>query len=119
MQNSSIILRPINKSDFSSLDQHFGATSVYKKPLKLWDQYLSEQQNKIRAVRVVTLNNQVIGFGTLKFDSAYPYFKSKNIPEINDVLIAPEFRNKGYARALIKSLEEIAKQKKYTKVGIA
>lgn len=42
----------------------------------------------------------------LKMKSEYPYFLANNIPEINDLNVFPEFRNKGIAGCIIDELEK-------------
>ena len=54
----------------------------------------------------------------MKYHSDYPYFRSKKIPEINDLLIAKEYRRQGYGEALITALEIIAKEHGFKIIGL-
>ena len=65
----NFIIRDLEKKDFNDLNLNFGATSVYKKPITLWGEYLNQNSLGIRLVKVIELNEKVIGFGTLKFSS--------------------------------------------------
>lgn len=117
--NDNFIIRNMTEKDFPDLDNYFGTQTIYKKAKDHWINYLKDHENKIRIVQVVELNNHVIGFGTLKFKSDYQYFFKNNIPEINDILVAPEFRRKGIGKELVKSFEHVAKQNDFPQIGLA
>ncbi len=93
--------------------------TVYKKPVSLWDDYLNFQEQNQRAIRVVQIDHQVVGICTLKWLSDYPSFAVQNIPEINDLLVAPNHRNQGIGRALITALEDVARLSDYRHIGLA
>lgn len=113
------IIRELTRNDFHDLDHKFGATSVYKRSLELWEKYLHQQQTKERLVKVVEVANHAIGIGTLKIVSDYSQFKIENIPEINDVVIDAEYHGLGIGYALIQSFEQGAKELGYKKIGLA
>jgi hypothetical protein len=51
--------------------------------------------------------------------SEYPYFLANNIPEINDLNVFPEFRNKGIAGSIIDELEkEISETHETIGIGV-
>lgn len=50
-----------------------------------------------------------VGYITLKLHSDYPPFRKNNIPEINDLNVLPEFRNKGVGSKLLSLAEEHSK----------
>ncbi len=112
-------LRPLQKTDFNDLNKAFGAKTVYKKSVSLWNDCLKFQEQNQRAIRVAQINHQVVGICTLKWLSDYPSFAVQNIPEINDLLVAPHHRNQGVGRALITALEEVARSNGYQQIGLA
>lgn len=112
-------IRDLKENDFTDLNLNFGSTSVYKKPITLWDDYLKQHRAKTRLVKVIEAKEKVIGFGTLKFSSDYQDFRLKNIPEINDILIAPGDRNKGFGQAIVHALELEAKKLGHVVIGLA
>ena len=113
------IIRDLDEKDFNDLDLNFGASSVYKKPITHWDEYLNQNSLGTRLVKVIEMNEKVIGFGTLKFSSDYINFRLQNIPEINDILIAPGDRNKGFGQAIVHALELEAKKLGHVVIGLA
>lgn len=114
-----VLIRDIKQRDFSNLEKYFGEHKIYKKPKNHWENYLNEHAKGNRIVKSVELNDEVIGFGTLKFKSDYAHFQKNNIPEINDILIAPDFRKLGFGRALVEALEYAAKEIGFAKIGLA
>ncbi|MEA5040462.1 MAG: GNAT family N-acetyltransferase [Clostridiaceae bacterium] len=55
----------------------------------------------------------------LKSGSQYPFFKENNIPEINDLLVHPKFRNQGVGKMLVSEIEkEAAKTYSYIGLGV-
>lgn len=119
IKKNNIVIRDLHQHDFPTLDKHFGATSVYKKPMDLWERYCHQHETKERIVKIIKFNNHVAGFCTLKLNSDYENFRKNNIPEINDLLIAPDYRNQGLGQALVESLESIATSLGYQTIGLA
>ena len=60
----------------------------------------------------------MVGYASLLYYSVYPYFKNTHIPEIHDVWIADTERKKGLGTQLVTSLETLAKEEGFTRVGI-
>ncbi len=83
-----------------------------------WQRYYDEQQKGTRNVYLVEYRHQLVGYGSLLYFSEYPEFKQANIPEIHDVWISQEMRNKGLGTKLILHLEEVAKKEGYHRLGI-
>ncbi len=115
---NKLIIREIKQADFYDLDKHFGALTRYKNSISKWEGYLSDQENKKRIVRVVELENRVIGIGTLKFLSDYSSFQKNNTPEINDLIVADDKQGRGFGTALINEFEMIARDLKYKTIGL-
>ena len=113
-----LVIRPIQQSDFASLNEYFGPSTVYKKTNEQWTKYLEETQKGIRLAVVAEMDSKTIGYATLKFDSEYSPFKDAGIPEINDLGVAPSERNSGVGRTMIEFLEQAAKEKGCTEIGI-
>jgi GNAT superfamily N-acetyltransferase len=114
----SYFIRELVNDDFDDLNKHFGAHTPYKNTRSKWEKYLHLQNIGERSVRVVEKDNQVIGIVTLKYISDYPYFRIHKIPEINDLLIAREYRKQGYGEALISTLENIARSTGHKTIGL-
>ncbi len=67
---------------------------------------------------LATIEDSVVGYGSLVLDSAYPPFRAKGIPEINNLVVAAEFRRHGIGSALIDALEAEARRAGRVEIGI-
>lgn len=111
-------IRKLEQDDFSELNHHFGESSRFKKQPKTWEHYLICQNENTREIRVIAYNSNVIGLGTLVFDSKYPSFQENQIFEINDLLIADPYQGHGLGKILLSSLEDAAREHGAKKVGL-
>lgn len=111
-------IRNLEKSDFPTLEKHFGSRSRFKNSAKKWEDYFRFQKGKIREVRVITYKDKVIGLGTLIFESKYSYFHKNRIFEINDLLIADPYQGHGLGKVLLTSLEDVARDHGAKTVGL-
>lgn len=84
------------------------AFASWPKPITVFEQYLEEQSCGEREVWVALKDNHVAGYVTLKRHSAYPAFRAKNIPEINDLNVLSDYRNQGVGSLLLDIAEQTA-----------
>jgi GNAT superfamily N-acetyltransferase len=112
------IFRRLQKEDIEILgDLHF-PWSTRQQTVDKWTKYMEEQSQGIRISCVILHGNRMSGYGHLLLASPYPSFRNGNIPEINDVWIYEEDRNKGLGTLLIAHLERLAKERGFNQVGI-
>jgi len=71
------------------------------------------------AVLIAEHEKQLVGFGVLNFEPKYNLYQRLNIPEIQDLNVIPEMRQRGIATALVRACEEVAKDKGLEYVGIS
>lgn len=115
--DDKIIIRPMCKADIDIIAiDHCPPWATVQEIEDRWNKYFKEQQGNIRTVGVVEQGKEILGYGSLFLKSEYPHFS--NVPEINDVWIYEEYRNKGLGTKLISWLEAIAKHKGYAEIGI-
>ena len=115
--NSATSIRLLTASDISTIITAFENSGWTSKPQELFEQYLDEQNNNNRICWVVFVEDQFAGYITLKWHSDYKNFAKDNIPEISDLNVLPNFRNKRIGSALIEKCEELAASKSAS-VGI-
>lgn len=89
----------------------------WNKPASIFENYLLEQTDYKRCVWIAWVNDNFVGYVTLKWVSCYQFFAQNNIPEINDLNVLPEFRNQGIGSQLL-ALAEAEAKKKCSYVGL-
>jgi len=75
-------------------------------PESYFQDLLSEQDKDRRIVLVAYSDDDIAGYVTIRWQSDYPPFAEKAIPEINDLRVLPEFRCRGVATALMDEVEK-------------
>jgi GNAT superfamily N-acetyltransferase len=108
--------RSLAQEDIPSIVSAF-AEIGWNKPALLFEKYLEEQENNMRSVWVAFDRKDFIGYVTLKWQSDYLFFKTQNIPEINDLNVLPQFRRQGIGTHLL-GLAETEAQKRSTYIGL-
>lgn len=102
-------IRFLTPSDINMMVKAF-AKVAWNKPASIFENYLLEQEKNERIVWLAFQQETFSGYVTLKWNSAYPYFKEQNTPEINDLNVLPQFRRQGIAAKLLDIAEEKTKQ---------
>lgn len=80
----------------------------WPKHQSLFETYYDEQRNHKRYIWVALINENPVGYVTLKWQSDYKPFQEKNIPEINDLNVLSNYRNQGIGSQLLKTAESAA-----------
>jgi GNAT superfamily N-acetyltransferase len=93
--------------------------SEWKTPESHYWNLLAAQVRGERVFLVAFYKGDVAGFVTIKWQSDYPPFAEKGIPEINDLRVLQVFRRRGMATALMDEVEKrIFKRSKEAGLGV-
>ncbi len=103
------MIRLAKSSDIPLLVKAFKLAN-WEKSVEIFEQYLQEQIANTRKMWVAFFDEQIAGYITLKFNSEYKNFAKSNIPEISDLNILPQYRNKGLGTSLLNQAETEAKK---------
>jgi len=76
------------------------------------------QAQGARDILIVTLDGEDCGYGILNWKPRYALFKRLETPEIQDLNVLPDFRQRGAATALIKYCEDAARERGCEQIGI-
>lgn len=118
-QVKDAVIRTMEKEDIQTLINNFTFPwSSIQATTDKWTGYYHEHQKRVRTVYLVEKGREIIGYASLLRISEYPHFKRANIPEIHDVWIAQDWRNKGFGKMLIQYLEHSARVEGYLQIGI-
>ncbi|WP_407945072.1 GNAT family N-acetyltransferase [Paenibacillus glycinis] len=82
-----------------------------------YDRCLLENISGLRMTLLAFADGQVAGCAHLKYESGYPHFRNRHIPEINDLLVFPAFRKHGVANRLMEEFETIV-NRHHNHIGI-
>lgn len=80
--------------------------------------FWNEAENGQRIILAAWHGAIFCGHVTLIWDSQYPPFSQRRIPEIVDLWVAPEYRRQGIGQELIDDIEEIARTHKCVAIGL-
>lgn len=72
-----------------------------------------------RTILISNFDGRAAGFGILNWHPKYALYKRLGMPEIQDLNVLPEKRQKGVATALILKCEELAREKKCEYIGVS
>lgn len=113
------LIRVMEKNDIEILVNDFCFPwSSIEATAEKWTRCWRENQEGTRTVYLLKKEKQIIGYASLLYVSEYLNFKSTGIPEINDVWIAEEWRNKGFGKMLIRYIEDSARKMGFEQIGI-
>lgn len=114
--NANLIIRLLSGNDVALIAKAF---EKLNKPLRLYERYFQEQVSKIRDVQIAFVEETVAGYLTICWNSTYPPFREKQIPEIVDFNVLPELRRQGIGTALMDKAEnEIARVSSIAGIGV-
>lgn len=84
----------------------------------LWQGYLADAARGSRIVLLAFKARDVVGYGTLLWQSGYSPFKAAGIPEINNLVVAHSARGGGIATAMIGRFEQFATSSGKPAIGL-
>lgn len=85
----------------------------WDKPVEQYEKYLAEQAAGVRDVLVATVDEEFVGYVTVRWESAY----FDGLPEIQDFNVLPPYRRRGIGSGLMDAAEALVAQRS-TVVGI-
>jgi GNAT superfamily N-acetyltransferase len=111
-----VIIRPGGPDDPVRLHEAF-AVAGWHKPVALFERYVQQHQATTRHFLLAEVYGAIAGYVTLVWESAYPPFAERGIPEISDLNVLPSFRRSGIATRLLDLIEDVAVQRSHV-VGL-
>ncbi|HXF90448.1 MAG TPA: GNAT family N-acetyltransferase [Candidatus Nitrosotenuis sp.] len=103
-------IRLLTADDIAGIVQAYAAYGK-KRPAKIFENYLKEQNQNKRLVWLAFDGETFAGLVTLKWQSKYKSFRDQQIPEIKDFNVLPPFRQKGIGSALLETAERAARER--------
>lgn len=109
----SVKLRQADEGDIN------GLYNLYHSIGKKDEGYFEAIFEKDCIILIVEKQNQIIAFGILNFEPKYSLYKKLEIPEIQDLNVAPDFRQQGIATMIVESFENLARDQEAEHLGIS
>lgn len=113
---SNLFIRPLEITDPPMISAPFTAMG-WRKPESQYHLYYQEQEEGKRVTLVAFADGEFAGYGNIIWDSNYPPFQEKSIPEISDLNVLPKFRRQGVATAIMDRAEAMMFERSDT-IGI-
>lgn len=111
-------IRLLDRHDLPYVAQAF-AELGWDKPASQYERYLMEHALKVRDTYIARVSEKFTGYLTICWQSGYAPFRQKNIPEITDFNVLPNFRRLGIGTRLMDRAEaEIAKVSPVAGIGV-
>ncbi|MBI5447470.1 MAG: GNAT family N-acetyltransferase [Gammaproteobacteria bacterium] len=114
---NQLILVPLSQPDLDEIALAFKQTGWHK-PKSIYEAYLKEQLSGHRSVLIARDTGKFCGYVTLKWVSDYLFFSEKNIPEIADLNVLPQYQKKGIGTKLIQACEDLARERERKVIGL-
>ncbi|TCN01357.1 ribosomal protein S18 acetylase RimI-like enzyme [Paenibacillus sp. BK033] len=106
-----ISLRQLSSLDEAELlNKEFAAHFPWYRQGEYYIRCLEENRAGKRITLIAFYGDEVAGCCHLIYESKYPYFAERKIPEVNDLSVFEEYRRKGIASELLGELERIASE---------
>lgn len=106
----NIHIREMNEDDPEVISKSFKEQG-WEKPIDLYARYIEEQRNGERVSLIVEVDGNFAGYANVIWNSYYPSFKEKGIPEINDFNVLIKYRRQGIGSKLMDKAEEIIRER--------
>jgi GNAT superfamily N-acetyltransferase len=104
-------VREMTEGDSGRLVQAFAGTPWALRGVDYFERLLAEHRLGARVVLVGLVEGEVAGHSSVVWQSAYPPFRDRAIPEIQDLNVVPRFRRRGLASRILDKAERIASQR--------
>ena len=108
--NLTPAIRAMEPRDPAQLHEAFLHTP-WGRDLRIYEEKLAAQRRGERVVLVAAVDGQLVAHATLVWLPEYPPFRAARVPEIQDLNVAPDFRRRGIATALILEAERRAAER--------
>ncbi len=113
-----LTIRPAEPGEAAWLKASFSAYMGWSKPERLFHDYLERQAKGELALLVARAGAGYSGHCAVIWRSPYPGFRERNIPEIQDLNVRPEYRRRGIGSSLLAEAERrIAQRSEYAGIG--
>jgi ribosomal protein S18 acetylase RimI-like enzyme len=102
----TIMIRRMEEQDIGLIYATPAVTGT-RRPPDLYDKYFREQESGERVVLLAFYDGEFTGHVSVVWNSAYPPFRAKSIPEIKDLVVHTGFLHRRIASAMMDEAERL------------
>lgn len=106
----NLSIREISENDPLTISNAFKEQG-WDKAMSQYERYINEQRSGERVTLIAEVDGEFAGYVNVIWESYYPAFKEKNIPEINDFNVLLKYRRLGIGSKLMDRAEEIISER--------
>jgi GNAT superfamily N-acetyltransferase len=106
----NLSIREITEADPLNISNAFKEQG-WEKPISQYERYIIEQRNGDRVTLIAEVNGVFVGYVNVIWESYYPAFMERNIPEVNDFNVLLKYRRLGIGSKLMDRAEEIISER--------
>lgn len=117
-KSMTIAIREAGGNDLKLLWDLSAALKQSKDP-DYFELQLEHQQEGNRVILIASAEGKDVGYCILNWQPKYGYFRSHNIPEIQDLNVLRDYRKRGIATQMIEYCEQRARDKGHEAMGIS
>ncbi len=119
-QEESIIIRTAKAKDLAELEKFALDNGIVKKSL---DYYIGNLERQVkqsdRAILLAHIDDVMVGYCILNWKPKYGFYQKMNIPEIQDLNVAHDYRQRGIATYIVHHCENMARKRDCEYIGIS
>jgi len=105
-----IMIKKLHKEDCAMISDAFKEQG-WIKTKEQYKRYFKDQEEGKRIVLLAFADAEFAGYCTILWNSYYPSFKQRSIPEITDLNVLIKFRNNGIGTKLMDAAETLIAEK--------
>lgn len=111
------MIRLVSRKDIPALEK-IAAASWRQQREDYFDTCFTKKEAGHREIFVFEENGTIAGYVQLVFLPIYLSFRHGDIPEIQDLNVAPDFRRRGIGQKLVEASEDVARAKGKKGIGL-
>ena len=116
--SNQLTVREMTPEDPPTVAEAFQAQG-WDKPQGLYEKYYQEQMEGQRTVLIAERNGKFVGYLTIVWESHYPPFRNKGIPEIVDFAVLEAHQRQGIGTFLMDAAElRVAEKSNLIGIGV-